>query len=317
MAYINAEEMYNWYVEDVINRNEKAMVFMKQCKKYSEELPLESIKKFVEEFYTQAKQEQGIPEEKTEDNDFELFQQNVRANVIFNNFADRPETSAVKDKLIQARESGDNKALNEIIDGLHQTFNEEITANKLEEKVWRNKLINKAMEVAGRKIINEDFQADLAPERDRGNCTKGITVSLHRAAEKFGLSLFKTNNDKENFSHPKDLAKELETYIKTSETGLLKDVENIKVGDIVLLPNSKGQPRHAMMVSGFNEENEPLLLGFTPTQKNVPMLASKGNGKPREGIVIDVHSFVVDKVQQHNRKDMTQVMSMQKKSQAR
>lgn len=312
MTYINAEEMYKWYVEDVINRNEKALAFKKQCKKYSEELPLESIKKFVEEFYTQARQEQGIPKEKTEDNDFKLFQQNVRVNIIFNNFADRPETSAVKDRLIQARENKDDKALNEIIDGLYTTFNKEITTNKLEEKVWRNKLINKATEVAGKKIINEDFQADLAPEKDRGNCTKGITVSLHRAAEKFGLSLFKTNDDKENFSHPIDLARELETYTKTSDTGLLKDIKNIQVGDIVLLPNSKGHPKHAMMVSGFNEENEPLLLGFTSTQKNVPMLVPKGNGKPREGIVIDVHSFVVDKVQQHNRAEVKQVISMQK-----
>lgn len=67
-----------------------------------------------------------------------------------------------------------------------------------------------------------------------------------------------------------------------------------------------------MMVSGYNEQGEPLLLGFSPTQKNVPMFASKRNNEPRKGMVIDVHSLIKDKVNEHNRTEISKMMFTQK-----
>ncbi len=314
MAYINAKEVYNKYVEDVINRNKSALEFQTQSKAFSDKLPLKSIKKFVEDFYKQERAEFGEPKIKTEDNDFETFEKNTRINIIIDNFGSRPETLAVKSKMIEARENKDDKALEQIVDKLYSTFSTEISEKKLEEKVWKNKLIYKTTEIANRKLIGKDFEAEFAPEKDRGNCTKGITVSIYRASEDVGLTIYQTNQDKENAAHPKTLAQELDTYTKSAESGLLKDIENIKVGDIVLISNHKGEPRHAMMVSSFNEQGDPLLVGFTPTQKDVPMLANK-QGEFRKGIIIDVKSFISDKVAEHNRAEISHIMSVQKKSQ--
>lgn len=308
MAYINPEDVYNRYAEDVIRRNETALAFKKQVKEYCDNIPLESVKKYVEDFYRQEAKYHGEPKVKTDDNDFAMFKKNIRYNVIIDNFAERPETLELKDSMVVARERSDEKALNEIVNRLYTHFYQEIKDKKLEEKVWKGKLVFKTMEIAGRKIIGEDFQTDFDPMRDKGNCTKAITVSLYRAADNFGLSLFPEKTEKENFAHPKDLAKELEQYVKTSESGELRDIPNIQKGDIVLLSNGKGEPRHAMMVSGFDEQGEPLLLGFTPTQKNVPMFERKADGTPRKGCVIDIHAFIADKVQAHNRAELSQIM---------
>lgn len=316
MSQINAEEMYNWYVQDVIKRNDTALAFKESCKAHCETMPLTDIKKFVEDFYILERKERGEPEKKTDDNDFEMFQKNIRANVIMNNFTDRPETLAVLDDIIAARESGDDKALNKIIDSLYPLFQKEIQENKLEEKVWKNKLVHKATEVANRKIIGEDFKVKFDPSLDHGNCTKGINVSIQRAAEKFGISLFPENFDKENLAHPKSLAQQLENYQKSSASGFLRDIQNIKAGDIVLLENKKGELKHAMMVSGFDEQGTPLLLGFDGTQKNISMFESR-RADPRKGVVLDVHAFIQDKANEHNREEIAKIMFSEQKNQTR
>lgn len=313
MAYVNAEEMYQWYVNDVIRHNDTAIAYKKQCEKYCDTMPLENVKKFVENFYELERKELGEPEIKTDNNDFEMFQKNIRVNAILDNFANRAETKEVLNDLIAAREKGDDK--NEIVNNLYVHFNQEIQEKKLEEKVWRDKLVYKATEVATRKIVNQEFNAELDSQKDKGNCTKGITVSLVRASEKFRIPLFPSDFDKENLAHPIDIAKALEKYIKSSESGALKDIPDVKVGDIVLLPDGSGQPRHAMMVQDFNEQG-PLLLGFTNIERNLPMLERK-DGTPRTGIVIDVHSFIKDKVKEHNRAELSQIMFRQKKTQNR
>ncbi|MBO5039045.1 MAG: hypothetical protein J6C85_06310 [Alphaproteobacteria bacterium] len=312
MVQVNAEEMYNWYVEDVINRNEMVLAFKEQCKKQCETMPLENVKKFVKEFYELERKEQGEPEKKTDDNDFATFEKNTRLNIIINDFAERPETLALKDNIIAAMKTGNEQTLQEMVNVLYSHFAKEINEKKLEEEVWRNKLTNKATEIAVRKIVGEDFKAPLNPQKDRGNCTKAITVSLVGAEEKFKMSLFSKEMDKEILAQPKEIAKEMEKYVKSSESQELKDIKDIKKGDLVLLFNKRNEPHHAMMVSGYNEQGEPLLLGFSPTQKSVPMFESKRNKEPRKGIVIDVHSLIKDKVNEHNRAEISKMMFTQK-----
>ncbi len=319
MSILNAEEMYQWYVNDVIKRNDRALAFKEACKAYCETMPLEKIKESVKNFYELERQELGEPEKKDLNNDFELYQRNILYPVIMGNFRTHPKVAAMEEAVIAAEEkiaeNGDDKELNKIIADLYPLFQKEIQEKKLEEKVWKNKLVYKATEFANRKIIGEDFEAEFAPEKDHGNCTKGITVSLYRAAKEFGLPLYQTNQDKEIVAHPKTLANQLENYQKTSESGLLKDIPNIKAGDIILLPNSKGELKHAMMVSGFNEQGVPLLLGYDGTQKNIPMYDAK-DGTSRRGIALDVHAFIKDKVDEHNRKEIAQIIFLQQKSQS-
>lgn len=317
MAYINAGKMHNRYVEDVINHNNSAVEFKKQIKEFSEKMPIKEIKKYVKELYALERKEMGEPERKTDNNDFDTFKKAFRLNIIMNYFDSRPESLAEQGKIIAACKNNDDKTLNSIVDKLYSTFAKEISENKLEEKVWKKTLIEKATEIANRKLIGEDFEAEFDPKQDRGNCAKGITVSLYRAAKEFGLDIYQTNQDKENAAHPKTLAQELDKYVKKAESGLLKDIENIKVGDIIFLANSKGEAHHAMMVSSFDEQGNPRLLGFNPTQRNIPMFESKKNGDPRKGILIDVKSFVQDKVEAHNREEISQMIFGKQKSSTR
>ncbi len=321
MSIVNAEEMYQWYVNDVIKRNDTAIALKEACEAHCETMPFAKIKESVKNFYELERKELGEPEKKDLNNDFELYQRNILCRVIMSNFRTHPKVAAMKEAVIAAEEkiakTGDDTDLNKIIADLYPLFEKEIQEKKLEEKAWKNTLIYKATEFANRKIIGEDFEAEFAPEKDHGNCTKGITVSLYRAAEKFGLPLYPTNQDKENAAHPKTLAHQLENYQKTSESGLLKDIQNIKIGDIILLAtNSKGELKHAMMVSGFNEQGIPLLLGYDGTQKNISMYESK-DSTPRRGIVLDVHSFIKDKVNEHNREEVVKIMFSQQKTQIR
>lgn len=317
MTYVNSEDVYKWYVEDVVNRNNTAMEFKKQIKEFADKQPIDNIKEYVKQLYALERKELGERERKTYDNDFDTFKENIRVNVIFDNFTGRPETKEVEDSIKEAQKNKDFKTFSEIIDKLYSTFSTEIIEKKLEEKVWRNRLINKATEMAGHKLIAEDFEAEFDPLKVNGNCTKGITVSLYRATQKFGLPLYQTNQDKEDAAHPKTLAQAFAKYVKKAESGLLKDIEDIQIGDIVLLSNTKGELKHAMMVSSFNEQGEPLLLGFTSTQRNIQMFESKRNGDKRKGIIIDVKSFIHDRVEEHNRQEISQIMFGKQKTQTR
>ncbi len=321
MAVINAEEIYNAYVEDVIRRNDALIKLQKEClelfagKSAAEMLPL------LEDIYKQESEYRAPKSEKekedaenrtpTEDNDFNLFCDHIRSNIIWNNFQNRPEFLAAKEDIDNAP---NEETKHKIVNGLYPHFGKEMEDQKLEEKYIRKKLVDETIERMHRRIIGDSFFGEMNGFRDGGNCTKGITVSLLHVEQEFGVSLFSEKADNESLAHPKDLIKELKQYTQTSASGNLEDIENIRKGDIVLLFDGKGEPRHAMMVSGFDGQGKPLLLGFTPTQRNCPMY-EKASGKPRKGLVIDVHSFIADKVQVHNRQEFSQILLARKKFQ--
>ena len=50
-----------------------------------------------------------------------------------------------------------------------------------------------------------------------------------------------------------------------------------------------------MMCHGFDENNEPLLLGFSGVDKDVKANKDR-RGAPRKGIIIDVQSLIEDAI---------------------
>ncbi len=319
MALINAEEMYNRYVEDVIRRNDALIKLQKESlelfegKSTVEMLPLlENIFKQENEYRapkTEKEKEDAKKRVPTEDNDFKVFCENIHVNIIYNNFRNRSEFFAVKEEIDNAPNMETKR---KIVNSLYSHFSKEIAEQKLEDKYIRKNLVSKTIERMHRRIIGDSFFGETNGFADKGNCTKGITVSLLKMEQEYGLSLFSEKTNNENLAQPEDLAKELEQYAKTSASGNLRDIENIRKGDIVMLFDGKGKPQHAMMVSGVDEQGNPLLLGFTATQRNLPMFERKADEKPRKGIVIDVHAFITDKVQAHNSQELAQMAFKQK-----
>ncbi|MCM1324033.1 MAG: hypothetical protein NC218_07715 [Acetobacter sp.] len=324
MSQVNAEEMYDWYVQDVIKRNDTLITFQEECRQLFSARTAEELLPILEKRYKEdneyhmphtkeepKKEQKTTP--KTDNNDFEMFQKNIRVNVIIDNFANHPETLAVKEDLIAARENGDDKALKEIIDGLYVTFGNEIASKKLEDKVVLDKLIEKSTEIFHRRTINDSFFNEVDSTKDKGNCTKGITVSLLHAEKEFGVSLFPDNLNKENLAHPKDLIHSLGAqYVKETPINELKP-EDLKLGNIIIFQNQskeKREYRHARMISGFNENGTPLLLEFSPTKNKEEMNLERTT----ICAIIDIHSFIADKVQQHNREELAQMMLVTQKS---
>ena len=153
-------------------------------------------------------------------------------------------------------------------------------------------------------------------EKDVGNCTKSIAVSLYNLQKKYNIPLFQDIDSSslgaDSISHPDNLVPKLEKYVKKSDTGLLKDIEDIKVGDMIVLTRAGGNLGHVMMCHAMDKNNNPLLIGFSPTNKEVKAYEDK-NGVDRRGIVVDVKSFIRDKIsEQQAEKQNTKVMPKQK-----
>ena len=144
------------------------------------------------------------------------------------------------------------------------------------------------------KILEKDGTID--PTLDKGNCTKAIIASLIKLEKKYDIKIFKhlKKDGIENILHPKQLIEYLAPYVKRSETGNIKDIEDIKKGDICILSFGDGPPSHAMMCYDFNSKEEPLLLGYTPNTLNYNGFYQNISQTPHKGIVIDIQSLIND-----------------------
>ncbi len=144
------------------------------------------------------------------------------------------------------------------------------------------------------KILEKDGTID--PTLDKGNCTKAIIASLIKLEKKYDIKIFKhlKRDGLENLLHPKQLIEYLAPYVKKSETGNIKDIEDIKRGDICILSFGDGPPRHAMMCYDFNSKEEPLLLGFSSNTLNYNGFYQNIGQTPHKGIVIDIQALIND-----------------------
>lgn len=248
------------------------------------------------------------PKEKTAANDFELFEQQSKRDILYKHFTDAPEVAEIfadfnqnlnrlnpKEPEYQARQRLlKTKAFIEL-DRIYPKFELQIKEEGLLESYYKQILATRETEVFSRAFIAEEFkQTEFDGTRDKGNCTKGITISLLKMQKKYQIPLFDKKMDMEKIAHPQELKELLKPYVKTSESGFIKDCGSLKKGDIVMLAKEGSIPGHAMMCYDFNDKNEPLLLGPSTIAKNVAAYYTKDK-KPRRGIVIDIKSFIKDK----------------------
>lgn len=179
---------------------------------------------------------------------------------------------------------------------------------------YTNKYISFDCNIETRKVVQEEFNTInkdnkniivFDEELDKGSCTKSITLSLYKLQEKYNLPLFANMENIDQLALPDEFIKLTgEKYLKNQQAEEFKNIEGgVNKGDIVFLSNSKGEPGHAMMCYGFNENNEPLLLGFNETTKDINAFYKK-SGNPREGFVFNMNSFIKDKI---SNKDNQQV----------
>ena len=144
-------------------------------------------------------------------------------------------------------------------------------------------------------------------EKDKGNCTKAITVSLYNLQKKFGLNIFPNLDDIEKIAHPKDLIEYLKPYVKEAPSGELKDIPDVKVGDIFIFTNGDNEPGHAMMCYEFNEEKEPLVLGFSNNANGYNGFYNafySDKSHPQKGRILDAWSLIKDAYhQKYNAKE--------------
>lgn len=137
---------------------------------------------------------------------------------------------------------------------------------------------------------------------DRGNCTKAIIASLLKLEKKYDIKILKRLKEKniESILHPTQLSESLSHYVKKSKTGYIKDIEEVKIGDIFLQFWEENKPTHAMMCYDFdiNDEGQeiPLLLGFSCNTKDIDGFYYYDGTTPQRGFILDVKKLLKDAI---------------------
>lgn len=136
-----------------------------------------------------------------------------------------------------------------------------------------------------RSRINQRFDAikgfeksEFIPSLDKGNCTKGLTLSLCEVLEKHGALTGDFLRDKETWAHPAGVFEMVNRKLGRNTA----PPENMPLGDC-LAQNEFGKGtifiinnHHAMLYTGEkNEQGEPLFHGYSPEATDYPLKLDK------------------------------------------
>lgn len=177
----------------------------------------------------------------------------------------------------------------------------EVEKTRLTDRFIDNQIVPKHANLKAQAEIN-------APKE--GYCLKGITESLYKINDKYGLDLLPENTpENERLDafmqglRDKDgnAGKHIFHTNKNQTFGQIAEREGIRPGAIVILDDSKGNPHHAMFWTGKRDENgEPQLIGFNgmgaEEESNVVLSYAK-SGNARVGTIIDIGGMVAVSVQ--------------------
>lgn len=159
------------------------------------------------------------------------------------------------------------------------------------------------------KHANLKAQAEINAPKE-GYCLKGITASLYKINDKYGLGLLPENTPENELpgafmqglrDKDENAGKHIFHTNENQTFGQIAEREGICPGAIVILDDSKGNPHHAMFWTGKRDENgEPQLIGFNgmgaEEESNVALSYAK-NGKARVGTIIDIGGMVADSME--------------------
>ncbi len=318
---LDKEKLLDEYMLDVIHRNNAMKEYQDSLKKEYTKKPLEEIKSLLKTNMEEERAYLGLKDDNRKPyNDFELLQREIPRNIVAQYYRDTEEVkqinesaanqmNSLKENPSLSTEEKDKKIslIREIagqkLDVEYQKHLPEIEDRGYEKQTYIAILARREVDVYNRQVVQEEFNANrkdddlqlFIEDEDKGNCTKSLTVSLYKLQEKYGVPVFDELKDIEDIAHPKELSKKLSKYVRTAETGNLEDL-NLKKGDIILLTRqSTSKPGHAMMCHGFDENNEPLLLGFSSIDKGIKANKDR-RGEVRKGIIIDVQSLIEDAI---------------------
>ena len=308
---LNADKLYQEYIEDVIARNNSAIDFENSLVDDNESLTVEELKEKAKSLITENNKYRKLkssPERKSNVvNNVQCFEDKLIYNAYCLMFWETKEIEEIRlfskkqveqinnNKEISKEEKTRRlKVLNEFIKLKTENKFEQLSPQKKEECLKKYLTMYIATHQANKKV-REDIQEFLGypvdTTLDKGNCTKAIILSLLKLEKKYDIKIFKNIKDKkdiENILHPKQLVKTLKPYVKQSTTGIISDIEDIKVGDICLLSWGDNGVSHAMMCYDFDKDCKPLLLGFSSNTRNHPIRETQ------RGLIIDIKALIED-----------------------
>lgn len=206
------------------------------------------------------------------------------------------------------KDENNKKTLQDELDKYEQNLLDKISPEdkeKAKESFIKKQVFYKQMQFKNKSEINrkiQDFKGynkENLYNQNEGYCLKSLTFQLYKLNEKYKCLDF-LPNDLENILRVTLFIKEMENnektknhlYQTTENTSILDIIEKqeIKPGAIVVLNNSKGQPKHAMFYSGeINEKGEKIFTEFNMESKERTLKSDK-EGKPYQGYVLDVNN---------------------------
>lgn len=321
------KEIYDYYVEEVKKRNQYAIEHDKTIPAEYKDMSLKELKDIIKELCIKEdiykyRERKG---NKTGHSRYKTFECEEKYRAIRIYYYDEPEVSELIKKRMADRESilartdisEEDKRYKTGVVNQMANLKLEIMFDSLpinqQEEVLKDYYIKYISHIKGDSDVRDNVRKEFGDnikfkgEKDKGNCTKAITVSLYNLQKKFGLNIFPNLDDIEKIAHPKDLIEYLKPYVKEAPSGELKDIPDVKVGDIFIFTNGDNEPGHAMMCYEFNDENEPLVLGFSSNTNGYNGFYNafySDKSHPQKGRILDAWSFIKDAYhQKYNAKE--------------
>ena len=318
MTNLNPEELYEEYIEDVTTRCQNAIDYEKKLQEELAQLPLDIL---MSEVCSLAVEEDKYRKLKDKKSTIKKIKKKIHIwayNSMFWNTKERQELfkfSKNKEKEIDnnktlSKEEKENQKdvlddyvgikLQNLFDKLSSAEQQHCLTQYCAGCIARMRSSTYVRDIV-QQILGKDTPIDST--MDKGNCTKALTSSLLKLEKKYDIKIFKNlrKRDIENILHPKELTEYLSPYIKKSETGFLKDIEDVKRGDIFLISWNEKPPQHAMMCYDFNKENDALLLGFSNNTINFNGFIQYDGITPLNGYIIDIKSLITDTIKGKNK----------------
>ncbi len=202
-------------VADVVARNQAAMDYCDNRRAFWQDKPVERLEERLKALFDETRAyRQFAPTDLTHSNDYAHFMQTISKRALQ---FDKVASAGYEFQLLQEERDDllgshpDRVAQIEKIycAKAHRIFTKLFTPRQQQEmkhNILRELVSRKEME----QHLLQQVTTEYAPhvfdgKRDRGNCTKSLTVSLYKLQKKYGIQLFPSHFDFENIIHPQEL----------------------------------------------------------------------------------------------------------------
>ncbi len=321
---LDIEQLYEEYINDVIKRCIKAIRYEKNLKEELMLLPIDELKEMSNKIIVANNKYRKLKKSTPNIlNSVRLFERELKARAYRSMFWDTDEVAKMYQLYVARNKEIDE---NQTISQEEKMYQKEVVRSfynlKCEDKFdklspqtkedclkifYISIIAQKMAEDMVRKEVDEIIGTSIDTSLDKGNCTKAIIASLLKLEKKYDIKILKRAKQKdiESILHPKQLKETLAPYVKTPKSGYIKDIEDVKRGDIFLQIWEEEYPTHAMMCYDIDEdingEMLPLLLGFSINTKDFDGFYQYDGTTPLRGVVIDIKSLLRDTIKRKSK----------------